>query len=121
MSVISGQRGFSQPEYRVLSITPRQCISTYYPPTSAEWSNAAPRKISKSRQNKLKSGDKVWFRWQIQHASAGLHPTAGDWSLRAGVLHTLPPPRGHELGRLLAGPQRGAREVQIILNYLNMS
>lgn len=52
-SLISGQRGFSQPEYRVLSITPRQCISTYYPPTSAEWSEAATRKISKSRQNKL--------------------------------------------------------------------
>ena len=80
-SLISGQRGFSQPEYRVLSITPRQCISTYHPPASAEWRNAEPRKISKSWL-------KINFKVKTKFGSGGKFSTLMlDFILRREIGH----------------------------------
>ena len=55
-------------------------------------------------EEKLKPRENILFRRQVQHPDAGLHPPAGARPLHPGVLHPLPPPRRHELGRVLAGP-----------------
>ena len=98
-SLVSGQRGFSQPEYRVLSITPRQSISTYYHPP-AELSNVMPRKISKGSHlscmghpTKIMPREVVYYilsgilrkRGYLDHSHRGSGSTPSDsyfWPLR---------------------------------------